>query len=309
MITRKILKKGVLLTLFFFLCFTLTSHFTFAKDEDVLLKARMLVKKGDFDSAIKELYEVIEKLKVIASQKRNLAEAYYLLARVYKIVQMQSECKYHLKMALKIYPNFTIEEPDPELTEMMKQIKDELKKEALEKEKQKKEEQEKLETEEKKPGKGRVLEKPGEKKPKKKKKFPVLWVVAGTAVVAVVVALLLKKKTETSILTVINGDWRVRVYTGQGTINYTLVFLGNQTEGNVYVAGESDDRGDYQVTGNQVGFTLYDRTFDNVGTHWKYTFEGRFDDENNMSGSYIWENYVDGIVDDQETGSWDARRL
>ena len=91
MITRRILKKGALLTLLFFICFTLTTHFSFAKDEDILLKARMLVKKGDFDGAIKELYEVIEKLKIIASQKRNLAEAYYLLARVYKIVQMESE--------------------------------------------------------------------------------------------------------------------------------------------------------------------------------------------------------------------------
>ena len=90
-ITRRILKKGALLTLLFFICFTLTTHFSFAKDEDILLKARMLVKKGDFDGAIKELYEVIEKLKIIASQKRNLAEAYYLLARVYKIVQMESE--------------------------------------------------------------------------------------------------------------------------------------------------------------------------------------------------------------------------
>lgn len=299
MIVRRILKKGALLTLFFFICFTLSTHFTFAKDEDILLKAKMLVKKGDFDGAIKELYEVIEKLKAIASQKRNLAEAYYLLARVYKIVQMESECKHNLKMALEKYPNFTIEEPDPQLKEMMEQIKAELEKEKQEKAKLEKEKQKKE----------KVIEKTGEKKPGKKKKFPVLLVVGGIAVVAVVVALLSKKKTETSTLTAINGDWRVRVYTGQSTINYTLVFLGSETEGNIYVAGESDDRGDYLVTGDEVDFTLYDRTFDNVGTHWKYTFNGRFDDENNMSGSYTWQNYVDGNVEEQETGSWDARRL
>ncbi|UCH93906.1 MAG: hypothetical protein JSV88_27070 [Candidatus Aminicenantes bacterium] len=536
MIKKKILKKGALVTLFFFICFTVTTQFTFATDEDILLKARMLVKKGDFDGAIKELYEVIEKLKVISSQKRNLAEAYYLLARVYKIVQMESECKYHLKMALTIYPNFTIEVSDPQLIEMMKQVKAELEKEEQEKAKLEKERQEKE----------KVIEKPVEKKKKKKKKFPVLLVVAGVAVVAVVVALLSKKKKETKtyVLTVtrgegvdgtpntgtmtynegttvnynyslqsgykdlevrvdgnvvsssgtitmdrdhtlsatasqldrytlsvtrgegvvgspdsgnttydegtqvnysyslqsgyidlvvtldgaavpasgiinmnsnhtliataslagdepptvsitspangdivsgtttiyadasddkgiskvefyidgslektdtsspyrhnwntrgypngphtikviaydtanqskeaeisvtvnnevydINGTWRFNVYTGEGTNRYTLVFTGSQTEGNVYVAGESQDRGDYKVDENEVEFTLYDDDFDNVGSDWKYTFEGKFDDENSMSGNYIWQNYIDGNLDEQETGSWDARRL
>jgi len=520
MIAGRILKKGALLTLFFFICFTLTAHFNFAKDEDMLLKARMLVKKGDFDGAIKELYEVIEKLKVIASQKRNLAEAYYLLARVYKIVQMESECKYHLKMALIIYPNLTVEEPDPQLIEMMKQIKEE-----LEKEEQKK-----------------VIEKPGGKKSGKKKKFPVLLVAGGAVVIGIVLALLLKKKKETKtyqlivtrgegvegtpntgtliynegtivnynyslqggykdlvvtldgnaaaasgtvtmnrdhtlsaaavllarytltvtrgagvagtpdsgsitynegtqvnysysaergytnlavtldgaavspsgtmnmnsnhaliatakledddppavIITfppdgdtvrgtitiradasddkgikyvefyidknkmhtdstspyrytwdttaytndshtikaiaydtanqfqwdqisvtvnnigyVINGTWRLKVYTGQGTNLYTLVFL----EGNVYAAGESPDRGDYKVDGNQVEFTLFDNNFGPVGNTWKYMFEGKFDDENNMSGKYTWQKIVDGNITEEETGSWDARRL
>ncbi len=535
MIARRILKKGALLTLFFFICFTLTAHFSFANDEDMLLKARMLVKKGDFDGAIKELYEVIEKLKVIASQKRNLAEAYYLLARVYNIVQMESECKYHLKMALKIYPDFTIEEPDTQLTEMMKQIKEELKKE----------EQENLKAG-KKPDKEKVIVKPGVKKAKKKKKFPVLLVAGGAVVIGIVLALLLKKKKkiktyqlivtrgegvegtpttgtmtynegtavnynyslqggyknlvvtldgnaaassgtitmnsnhtlsaaavplarytltvtrgvgvvgtpDTGITTFdegtqvnysysaesgytdlavtldgvpvspsgtinmnsnhaliataklenddpptvsitspangtavrgsiiirvdagddkgikdvdfyidnvkmhtdstspykytwdttaypngshlirviaydtanqskgaevsvtvdniyydINGTWRFKVYTGQGTNPYTLVFMGSKTEGNVYVAGETPDRGDFEVEGNQFEFTLFDDNFGPVGNTWKYMFEGKFDDENNMSGKYTWQKIENGNVTEQETGSWDARRL
>ncbi len=524
MIAARILKKGALLTLFFFICFTLTAHFNFANDEDILLKARMLVKKGDFDGAIKELYEVIEKLKVIASQKRNLAEAYYLLARVYKIVQMESECKYHLKMALIIYPDFTIEEPDTQLIEMMKQIKEE-----LEKEEQKK-----------------VIEKPGEKKSGKKKKFPVLLVAGGAVVIGIVLALLLKKKkqpkkyqlivtrgegvegtptTGTMIynegttvnynyslqggykdlavtldgnvvtssgtitmnrdhtlsaaavplarytLTVtrgvgvvgtpdtgtttydestqvnysysaergytnlavtldgaavspsgtinmnsnhaliatakleaddpptvsitspanggtvggtitiranagddkginnvefyidnvkmhidstspyrypwdttaypnvqhwikviaydsanqskwaeisvtvyniyydINGTWRFKVYTGQGTNIYTLVFMGSKTEGDVFVVNENPDRGDFKVEGNEFEFTLFGDNFGPVGNTWKYMFEGKFDDENNMSGRYTWQKIENGNVTDEETGTWDARRL
>jgi sulfatase modifying factor 1 len=186
MITRGILKKGALLTLFFFICFTMTAHFNFAKDEDILLKARMLVNNGDFDGAIEELYEVIEKLKPIASQKQDLAEAYYLLARVYKIVQMESECKYNLKMALKIFPDFTIMESEPQLIEMMKQVKAELAKEEQEKARLEKEKQEKE----------KVIVKPVEKKKIKKKKFPVLLVVAGIAVVGLVFALMGKKKKD-----------------------------------------------------------------------------------------------------------------
>lgn len=186
MIARGVLKKGALLTLFFFICFTLTTYYNFAKDEDILLKARILVNEGDFDGAIKELYEVIEKLKPIASQKQNLAEAYYLLARVYKIVQMESECKYHLKMALKVYPNFTIKESDPQLIEMMTQVKAELEKEEQEKARLEKEKQEKE----------KLIVKPVGKKKIKKKKFPVLLVVAGIAVVGIVFALMGKKKKD-----------------------------------------------------------------------------------------------------------------
>ena len=65
---ERILKNSVIVTLFFFICFTLTTHVTFAKDEDILAKARMLIEQGNLDAAIKELYEVIEKLKVIVSE-------------------------------------------------------------------------------------------------------------------------------------------------------------------------------------------------------------------------------------------------
>jgi hypothetical protein len=107
----------------------------------------------------------------------------------------------------------------------------------------------------------------------------------------------------------INGTWRFNVYTEQGKNLYSLVFLGSLTQGNVYAAGESQDRGDYDVDGNEVEFTLFDNAFGPVGNTWKYTFKGKFDDENSMSGNYVWQMYQNGNVTDEETGSWDARRL
>jgi formylglycine-generating enzyme required for sulfatase activity len=244
MIARGILKKGALLTLFFFICFTLTTHYNFAKDEDILLKARMLVNKGDFDGAIKELYEVIEKLKLIASQKQNLAEAYYLLARVYKIVQMESECKYHLKMALKVFPGFTIKESDPQLIEMMEQVKAELEKEKQEKEK--------------------IIVKPIEKK--KKKKFPVLLVVAGIAAVGLVLVLMGKKKKD-------NGTppQETEFDTSIG-IQWIDIPSGEFQMGDNFNEGDANERpvhtvylDNYKISKHEITFDQYNRFCDDTG--------------------------------------------
>jgi hypothetical protein len=108
----------------------------------------------------------------------------------------------------------------------------------------------------------------------------------------------------------IRGIWKLNVYYGQGTNRYTWKFTGSKTEGNIYVASDNykQDRGDYKVNGNQVEMTVYDDDFDNVGKDWKYTIEGKFDNETNMSGNYIWENYDNGILIEQGTGKWDAEK-
>lgn len=108
----------------------------------------------------------------------------------------------------------------------------------------------------------------------------------------------------------ITGTWKLKVYTVQRTIRYTWVFQGSKTEGNIYVASDnySKDRGDYKVNGNQVEMTVYDDDWDNVGTDWKYTIEGKFENETNMSGNYIWENFNNGVLEEQETGKWDAEK-
>jgi formylglycine-generating enzyme required for sulfatase activity len=161
------LRKFALLTFVFFIYFTLNGNMALQKDEDILLKARMLIQDGDFEGAVNELNDVVKKLKDLRSQKRNLAEGYYLLARVYKIIQMENKYIYHLNMAFEIYPNLSMEEPDPEIRERVSNIKTELER-------------------------AKMIAKTREKK---KKKFPVLLVLAGSAVAVTVTLLLLKKKS------------------------------------------------------------------------------------------------------------------
>jgi len=168
MIKGKILKFFALLTIFFFIHAVGVGNIDPPKDEDILLKARMLIREGDFESAIKELYDVTAKLKTILAQKRNLAEAYYLLARVYKIVQMEDKYKEHLKMAFQTFPNLNLPEPDPEIRDMAEKIKAELEAE-------------------------KILQKEKPKQPKKKK-FPVLLTLGGAALVTAAVLLLTRKK-------------------------------------------------------------------------------------------------------------------
>ncbi len=164
---RRILKQFTLLTVFFFFYSLLVGNMAFQEDKDILLKARMLIREGNLDGAIKELNDVIKKLETILSQKTDAAEAYYLLARIYKIVQLDKEFVIHLKMAFKTCPHLSIEEPDPEIKAMVEKVKAEL-------------EQEKVIARE-------------ETVNKKKKKFPVLLIMAGAVMITTAILLLTRK--------------------------------------------------------------------------------------------------------------------
>ena len=233
MIKGRILKQFALLTFVFFLYSTLTGNIAFQKNEDILLKARMLIREGDFEGAIKELYDVIEKLKTILSQKKKVAEAYYLLARIYKIVQMEEKFKHHLKMAFKVYPVLEMEETDPEITEMAKSIKVELEKE-------------------------KVIEKP---RKKKKKRFPVLLVLGGIAIVTAMI-LLLKKKNDSG-----------RDYdTGVLGIQWVDIPAGEFLMGDNYNDGWTDEQpvhavylDAYSISRYEVTFEQYDIFCDDTG--------------------------------------------
>jgi formylglycine-generating enzyme required for sulfatase activity len=219
------LRKLALLTFVFFIYFTLNGNMALQKDEDILLKARMLIQDGDFEGAINELNDVIIKLKNLRSQKRDLAEANYLLARVYKIIQMENKYIYHLNIAFEIYPNLSMEEPDPEIRERVSNIKAELER-------------------------AKMIAKTREKK---KKKFPMLLVLAGSAVAAAGILLLLKKKSTDD-----NRNYDTEVL----GIQWIDIPAGEFLMGDNFNDGEIDEQPVHTVYLDAFKMSKYEITFD-----------------------------------------------
>ena len=247
---RRMLRKIAITAIFFFLHFTLTAFFPlpalteaagFQKDEDILLKAKMLIQDGDFESAITELNDVVKSLKTIPTQKKNLAAAYYLLARVYKTVQMDDEYTYNLRMVFETYPGFTMEQADPEMTERAKKIKAELDKTG-------------------------IIEKTAVKK---KKKFPVLLTVAGAAVLTVVLLLVLKKK---------NTDSTENYDTETLGIEWLDIPAGDFLMGDNFDEGWVDEQPVHTVYLDAYKISKYEVTFDQYDRFCEETSRNKTDD-------------------------------
>jgi formylglycine-generating enzyme required for sulfatase activity len=236
MIKRRRLKPLTLLTLLLFIYPILSGNMAFNDGGDILFKARMLIREGDFEGAVKELDDVISKLETLRSQKEKVAEAHYLLARIYKIVQMEEEFQKNLKMAFEIYPDLSIDEPDPEIRAVVTQIKARLEKE-------------------------RVIAKESFGK-KKKKKFPVLAIAAGVAVVTAAMLLLKKKKDsdngayDTNVLGI---QW-VDIPAGEFSMgdNFNDGWIDEQPVHAVYLDA-------YKISRYEVTFAQYDRFCDETG--------------------------------------------
>ena len=236
MIKRRILKPLTLLIFFLFIYSTLTGNMAFYDGEDILFKARMMIREGDFEGAVKELDDVISKLETLRSQKEKVAEAHYLLARIYKIVQIEEEFQKNLRIAFEIYPDLSIDEPDPEIREVAKQIKDELEKE-------------------------RVIAKEKLSK-KKKKKLPALAIMAGAAVVTAAVLLLTKKKDSNNGAydTAVLGIQWVDIPAGEFPMgdNFNDGWIDEQPVHAVYLDP-------YRISRYEVTFAQYDRFCDETG--------------------------------------------
>jgi formylglycine-generating enzyme required for sulfatase activity len=264
------LKRVSMIALFFFAFFCFDTNFSFAQEEDVLLKARQLIQKGNFDAAIKELDQIIETLKAIVTQKKKVAEAYYLLAKVYYIGGMETQFQGYAKKVYEFYPDFKIDESNLDLKEKMGKIREEVlaQKEADAKVKVKKEE-EKLRKEIKKikpkpaEEEKKVIVKPAKKK--KKKKFPLLLVIGGLAIVGVLVALLMGKKIESSTNGNNNGQVDPNYDTNVLGIKWVNIPAGEFKMGDNF-SWYSDERpvhtvylDTYQISKFEVTFLQYDK--------------------------------------------------
>jgi hypothetical protein len=283
MLAGKLLKGAGIVTLFLFSFFIFSADFMAAQEEDVLLKARRLYQEGDYEGSIKMLSDFISKLRAMVEQKKNVAEAFYLLAKIYYEVGDDTKVDENLRKCFDTYPAFTMEETNLGFKDRVNKIR----KEVLEaKAKEPLPEAETFEEEEP-PAEEKVIEKTGP--PKEKKKFPVLLVVGGIAVVAVlIVALSGGKKSEEPEPERfdIRGDWTI-VPDRYAPIYMT--FSGSLTNGEFI--DEEGLRGTYTVNGNQVEFRYNTLAI---------IFTGRFTDRDHMTGQYE----LVGV----DSGTWNAHR-
>ncbi len=194
MFSKFLLKKVGIFILISFVFLIGTSEYSFANEEDILLKARKYYQQGNYDESVKVLQKFIENLRAIVEQKKNVAEAFYLLAKVYYTVGEDAEVNKNLKKVYETFPSFSKEEDDLEFKKIILQVRKEMGlKEVVQKPIKKIEQQKPMK---------KVIVKEG----KKKKKFPILLVAGGIIIIAAVAILLLKKKEEVYD---IRGRWNV----------------------------------------------------------------------------------------------------
>jgi hypothetical protein len=287
MLAGKFLKGAGMVTLFLFSFFIFSADFAAAQEEDVLLKARRLYQQGDYEGSIKMLSDFISKLRAMVEQKRNVAEAFYLLAKIYYEVGDDTKVNENLRKCFNTYPAFTMEETNLGFKDRVNKIR----KEVLEaRTKQPLPETETFE-EEKPPAEEKVIEQPAPPKEKKKKKFPVLLVVGGIVVVGVVLALAMgggKKSEPEPERFDIRGDWTLFIdYFGK-QYQYFLTFRGSPSSG-TFVDHEGDT-GSYNVNQRGVHFE-YDE--------YPIAFDGDFEHRDKMSGT---------MQTDEGSGGWYATR-
>jgi tetratricopeptide (TPR) repeat protein len=284
MFNAKRVRLMSLMTLFFFIFFIGTADLSLAKtqhEEDALAKARRLYQEGDYEGSIKLLSDFIEKLKAMVEQKKNVAEAFYLLAKIYFEVGDDTKVEENLKKVFETFPTFKKEETNFGFRDRVEKAREkflqEKEKEAMEKEKELKE-QEEPEPE------PRIIEQPTVKK--KKKKFPVILVVGAIVVVAVAAILLLKKKKKDEYD--IRGAWTLNVQLAGETFIFGMNFSGSKTNGTF--VDEDGDTGVYTVNDRNVSFSYDD---------FNISFTGSFSTNDNMAGA---------VVVNSVSGSWTATR-
>jgi hypothetical protein len=254
-------------------------------EEDILLKARNLYQRGDYEGSIDLLSKFIQKLKAMVEQKKNVAEAFYLLAKIYFEVGDDAKVDENLRKVFETYPGFSTEEANLGFKGRAEKIKAHVLSAREEKAPAAA-----VEKETPQPAKEKVIPRPYKPK-KKKKKFPVLLVVGGIAVTALIVFLLTKKKKDDYNIT---GNWIITETYPDGSYGEQyLTFAGGKNSGSF--VDQDGYTGTYSVNGENVSFS-YDYGL------W-FSYNGAFTSKDRMSGNWNW-TYEGTPVN----GTWDGQR-
>jgi formylglycine-generating enzyme required for sulfatase activity len=185
MMGRKKLMKTALLALFFF-AFNLLAvdNRSLQKDEDSLHKARQLIQDGDLAGAVDELQRIVQLLENNPDMKNRLAEAHYLMAKVYFTAGDRQLVEDHLRKVYSTDPTFSTSEPDLYFREIVENIKKEFPEIAQPKG---------PDTQETNSSSNIIA-----KERKKKRKPPVLLILGGIAILTALILILSKKKKSTT---------------------------------------------------------------------------------------------------------------
>jgi tetratricopeptide (TPR) repeat protein len=191
-------------TLFFFSCFALTNNYSYSQDENPLLKAQGLYKQGNFVEAVKVLDAFIEMIKNNPSEKKRLAEAYYLLARIYYEAGEDDRVTEYMKQAVAAFVDIGREEGNLDFKSRLELVREQWLKANADDRKARPAEQTGIERAAAAPPRALEQEKPAAQL-KKKKKFPWLLALVGIGVAVVLLITLTKKKKQTLTVTVGEG--------------------------------------------------------------------------------------------------------
>lgn len=285
MLAGKFLKGAGMVTLFLFLFFIFSADFAAAqKEEDVLLRARRLIQDGDYEGSIKLLSDYISKLRAIVEQKKNVAEAFYLLAKIYYEVGEDTKVDENLRKCFETFPAFTMEEPNLGFKDRVNTIR----KEVLEAKTREPLPETETYEEEEPAAERKVIEQSTQPKEKKKKKFPVLLVVGGIVVLGAVAALALGGKKKEQERFDIRGNWTVIVNYLGTDVPFYITFTGSLNNGTF--VDQDGDTGTYTVNERRVHFEY--------GSY-NLLFDGNFENRDAMRGTY----QADAV-----TGNWRAQR-
>lgn len=241
MIGRGILRRTAVMTVGLMIWLAIVPTLAMAgQDEDVFQRAKRLIDGGDLEAAIKLLEDYILKIKAVAEQKKNVAEAYYTLAKSYYMAGEDGKSEANLRLVFETYPEYIVSETNKIFLARVVKIRAEVVQAAAEKkalEVKRAAEDKKRQDAEAETRKAEEARKEEEKRQqptgiagtqteglggKAKRKFPWLVVVGGAVAVAVLAAVLLSGT---------NGDLETGEISISSTPSGAKVFLDGTDTG------------------------------------------------------------------------------
>jgi len=287
MLGKQLLRRAGVLTLFCFTFLILFSDMVNAqqKENDMLAQAQKLYQKGDYEGSIELLAKLVTKLKAVVEQKKNVAEAYYWLAKNYFDIGDDAKVDENIRKVFETYPGFSKDESNLPFKERVEKIRLQVvgdkNVQATEEPVVKKEAD-------------KTISQPASIE-KKKKSSSGLLIVAGVVVVGGILAALLLKKKDKAESYDIRGVWSLHgtLHSGQA-LSDVYTFTGSTTSGTF--TDSLNYTGTYTVSGSSVSFKY---------TSLDLSFTGTFSNQNNMNGSMTYTYSGDGA---KHSGTWSATR-